>query len=163
MGGAAAHLLVVVRVADDDGLVGGRVREGVVATRAGWVCFSLREALHQWWEADLPPAPSAHEEGILSRSPVELKHIRARQGEYVTLIEHGAEERRAWPGRLEAATASVEGKVKLTGWDWDRNSALFRPYSALIPLIPRYSVRDWPVYRWRCVETLLLTGAIITI
>ena len=47
MGGAAAHLLVVVSVADDDGLVGGRVREGVVATRAGWVRFSLLEALGQ--------------------------------------------------------------------------------------------------------------------
>ena len=44
MGGAAAHLLVVVSVADDDGLVGGRVREGVVATRTGWLRFSL-EAL----------------------------------------------------------------------------------------------------------------------
>ena len=47
MGGAEAHLLVVVRVADDDGLVGGRVGEGVVATRAGWVRFSLWEALRQ--------------------------------------------------------------------------------------------------------------------
>ena len=53
MGGAAAHLLVVVSVADDDGLVGGRVREGVVATRAGWARFSLREALGQLWEADV--------------------------------------------------------------------------------------------------------------
>ena len=70
MGGAAAHLLVVVRVADDDGLGGGRVREGVVVTRAGWLRFSLREAIGQLWEADLPPAPSAHEEGILSRSSV---------------------------------------------------------------------------------------------
>ena len=47
MGGAAAHLLVVVRVADDDGLVGGRVGEGVVVTRAGWLRFSLREAIGQ--------------------------------------------------------------------------------------------------------------------
>ena len=70
MGGAAAHLLVVVRVADDDGLDGGRVGEGVVATRAGWARFSLREALRQLWEADLSPAPSAHEEGIPSRSSV---------------------------------------------------------------------------------------------
>ena len=70
MGGAAAHLLVVVRVADDDGLDGGRVGEGVVATRAGWGRFSLREALGQPWEADLPPAPSAHKEGIRRRSPV---------------------------------------------------------------------------------------------
>ena len=53
MGGAAAHLLVGVRVADDDGLVGERVREGVVATRAGWGHFSLQEALGQLWEADV--------------------------------------------------------------------------------------------------------------
>ena len=57
MGGAAAHLQVGVRVADDDGLVGGRVREGVVATRAGWVRFSLLEALGQLWEADVKATP----------------------------------------------------------------------------------------------------------
>ena len=126
MGGAAAHLLVVVRVADDDGLDGGRVGEGVVVTRAGWLRFSLREAIGQLWEADLPPAPSAHEVGIRSRSPVQLRHIRARQVAYVTLIEHGAEERRAGPGRQEAATASVEGKVKLTGWDRHRINKLIQ-------------------------------------
>ena len=47
MGAAAGHLLVVVRVNDDDGLVGGRVGEGVVATRTGWGRFSLLEALGQ--------------------------------------------------------------------------------------------------------------------
>ena len=48
MGAAAAHLLIVVSVANDHGLVGGRVGEVVVATRAGWLRFSLPEALRQW-------------------------------------------------------------------------------------------------------------------
>ena len=64
MGGAAAHLLVGVRVADDDGLGGERVREGVVATRAGWARFSLLEALRQLWEADVQLQPVHQKTGV---------------------------------------------------------------------------------------------------
>ena len=118
--------MVVVRVADDDGLDGGRVGEGVVATRAGWVRFSLLEALDQLWEANLPSAPSPHKAGIGSNNAAKLEHCRARSPANETLLEHGADKRRAGPGRLEAATASVEGKVKLTGWDRHRINKLIQ-------------------------------------
>ena len=75
MGGAAAHLLVGVRVADDDGLVGERVGEGVVATRAGWGRFSLQEALGQLWEADLRPTPCVQGRWTINHKPGQLEHL----------------------------------------------------------------------------------------
>ena len=72
MGGAAAHLLVVVSVADDHGLVGVCVGEGVVATRAGWARFSLREALGQRREADVTPACHAPKDRCLRARMAQL-------------------------------------------------------------------------------------------
>ena len=126
MGGAAAHLQVVVGVADYDDLVGGRVREGVVATRAGWARSSLLEALGQLWEADLPPASCGVEQGGTTASSAELGDMCKGKCGTASQLEHGARWRRAGPGRLEAATASVEGKVKLTGWDQQVDPVLIR-------------------------------------
>ena len=80
MGGAAAHLLVVVRVADDDGLDGGRVGEGVVSTRAGWARFSLLEALGQLENRLAGPPPCQYGIGTVTLKQMQLRHCRDARG-----------------------------------------------------------------------------------